>query len=104
MSHDPPVHLWYCILEEGMGRDAPSLKFNKLKFYDRPSGASKMQENLSVAKAPPSTPLGSLQLPTFSSWWRWVGFPSPRTFNQISLSIIVSFVLNVHFQSLAYDL
>jgi len=38
----------------------PSLKLNKIKLYERPYGASKMQENLTVARVLPLTPLGEL--------------------------------------------
>jgi len=40
------------------GGMAPELGPNK--FRERPSGASRMQENLCEAGAPPQTPLGSL--------------------------------------------
>jgi len=39
------------------------------KFQERPSGASRMQENFLAARAPARTPLGELTHYPSPSWW-----------------------------------
>jgi len=61
------------------GRAAPPPNVAPNTFQERPSGASRMHENLVAAEAPPRTMLGSLQRSSRTpSWWRGSKLPLPK--------------------------